>query len=279
MRSSHTLLLLTVLALLAQPARALPKEDPVPGGIAVIPLDNVERPEVYLNEHRVMVIGGPGNWHAIAGIGLDVTPGEIALQVGVTGVSRHIPLKIMPRHYPTQHIRIQDQRKVDPLPEDLQRIEMETALMVETKSRWRDIELPGLDMQLPVQGKISGNYGLRRIFNDQPRQPHGGVDIMAPKGTPVHAAAAGQVALVGNFFFNGNTVFIDHGQGLKTMYCHLDTIKVKPGAEVTHETTIGTVGQTGRATGAHLHWGVYLNAAAVNPALLLEATAGGPTSR
>ncbi len=178
-------------------------------------------------------------------------------------------LKVLPRDYPTQHIQIQDQRKVEPLPEDLQRIELETARMAAVKAHWTELEDPALDLRQPVAGEISGNYGLRRIYNDQPRQPHGGLDIVAPKGTPVFAAAAGRVALVGDFFFNGNTVFIDHGQQLLTMYCHLDTINVKFGAVVTAGTVIGSVGQTGRATGAHLHWGAYLNGAAVNPALFL----------
>ena len=232
-----------------------------------------------MGKQRVLVIGSPGHWHAIAGIGLDVAPGEMALQIKTAGASRHIPLQVMPRDYPTQHIRIQDQRQVDPLPEDLRRIDLETARMAEAKAHWTETEAPELDLRLPVTGTISGNYGLHRIFNDQPRQPHGGMDIVAPTGTPVQAAAAGRVELVGEFFFNGNTVFIDHGQQLLTMYCHLDTINVKSGAEVAAGTTIGTVGQTGRATGAHLHWGVYLNATAVNPALLLDSTARDATSR
>ncbi len=266
-------ILLFLLATTPLPARALPVDDRVPGGIAVIPLADMTRPEVYLEQQRVLVIGSPGRWHAVAGIGLDVAPGEFSVQVGKPGTARRISLKVLPRDYPTQHIQIQDQRKVEPLPGDLQRIELETARMAAVKAQWTELEDPALDLRQPVAGEISGNYGLRRIFNGQPRQPHGGMDIVAPKGTTVTAAAAGRVALVGDFFFNGNTVFIDHGQRLLTMYCHLDRVQVKPGETLVAGTPIGAVGQTGRATGPHLHWGVYLNGTAVNPQLLLSATA------
>ena len=269
---SRTLLLACAMTVAAPAARALPEDDRIPGGIAVIPLADMTRPEVYLEQQRVLVIGSPGHWHAVAGLGLDMTPGEISLRVGNPGAARHIPLQVLPHDYATEQISIQDQRKVEPLPEDLQRIGAETARMAATKAHWSDVDAPPLDLRQPVAGTPSGNYGLRRVFNGQPRQPHGGMDIVAPRGTPVYAAAAGRVALVGNFFFNGNTVFIDHGQRLVTMYCHLDRVTVRTGEDVIAGAPIGAVGQTGRATGPHLHWGVYLNGAAVNPALLLGAT-------
>ena len=263
------------MALVAPAAYSLPVDVRVPGGIAVVPLSDLARPEVYLEQQRVLVTGSPGHWHAVAGIGLDVTPGGISLQVETSGAVRRIPLQVLPHDYPTEEIHIQDERKVNPLPQDLQRIEMETARMAAVKANWSDVQNPALDLRLPVAGASSGNYGLRRIFNGQPRQPHGGMDIVAPRGTPVYAAAAGRVALVGDFFFNGNTVFIDHGQRLLTMYCHLDQVNVKPGDLLAAGAPIGAVGQTGRATGPHLHWGVYLNGTAVNPALLLEPLATG----
>lgn len=259
----------------AMAAPVLPTPDPVPGGIAVVPVPGDRRPEVYLGGERVLVTGEPGRWHAVVGIGLDTKPGPGTLQVRTPEFTRTLSFRILAKEYTVQHVTLQDQRKVDPLPADLARIDAETALMNAARARWTDVDTPALVLELPVQGRISGNFGLRRVFNGAARQPHGGMDIVAPEGTPVAAPAAGSVALVGEYFFNGNTVFIDHGQRLLTLYCHLDRVHVQAGMTVAAGDIIGTVGRTGRASGPHLHWSVYLNGVAVNPGLLL----GRPISR
>ena len=122
----------------------------------------------------------------------------------------------------------------------------------------------------PVGGTEPGTgFGSRRIINGKPRMPHGGTDYAAPTGTPVVAVNSGRVALVGDFFFPGRLVAIDHGLGLYTLYFHLDSVAVSQGDPVERGQTIGTVGATGRATGPHLHFGVHVAGARIDPATLL----------
>ena len=162
-------------------------------------------------------------------------------------------------------------RKVNPSAEDAAEIareqnDVQRALAVnEAGDFWRQ------DFVLPVAGRISGHFGNQRIFNGVPKSPHSGTDIAAPEGTPVQAAAGGKVVLSGkNYFYTGNMVIVDHGQGLQTIYAHLKTAKVNEGDEVTKGQIIGLVGHTGRATGPHLHWGASLNNVRFRPHSLLE---------
>ena len=134
---------------------------------------------------------------------------------------------------------------------------------------------------LPVKGRLSSPFGLRRYFNGQARRPHSGLDIAASVGTPVRSPSPARVVEVGHYFFNGKTVFLDPGQGLVPMYCHLDRIDVEPGTVGTRGDVLGLVGKTGRATGAHLHWGVSLNRTMVEPLLFLpkDVLADGDSER
>ncbi|MCO1691316.1 M23 family metallopeptidase, partial [Pseudomonas aeruginosa] len=134
---------------------------------------------------------------------------------------------------------------------------------------------PGLPSNLmldkPVDGPLSSPFGLRRFFNGEERNPHSGLDFAVPAGTPIKAPAAGKVILIGDYFFNGKTVFVDHGQGFISMFCHLSKIDVKLGQQVPRGGVLGKVGATGRATGPHMHWNVSLNDARVDPAIFIGA--------
>jgi murein DD-endopeptidase MepM/ murein hydrolase activator NlpD len=126
---------------------------------------------------------------------------------------------------------------------------------------------------LPADGRLTGRFGVRRFFNGEPRSPHAGFDIAAARGSPVKANAEGIVLASDDYFFNGKTVFVDHGNGLISMYCHLDRIDVQPGEAVSKGQRLGLVGMTGRATGPHLHWSVILNGAMVDPELFVSRRA------
>jgi len=150
----------------------------------------------------------------------------------------------------------------------MERINKESARLKEVKSM-RSERFVASNFKWPVEGPISSTFGLRRFYNDQPRRPHGGIDIAMPTGTPILAPADGVIIDTGEYFFNGNSVFIEHGLGVQTFYAHMDSIEVSIGDEVKQGERIGTVGATGRVTGAHLHWSLGLNGTWVDPTLVL----------
>jgi murein DD-endopeptidase MepM/ murein hydrolase activator NlpD len=264
------------LLIVALPADAaeLPKESRVPGGIALVPVPGGEMaPTVIFNTHRVAVVRKDERWIAVVGIPLAEKPGELKLKVSTPNGTSEVPFRIVDKSYRTQHLTVKNQRHVDPNPTDLKRIAGETKRSDAALSKFTPTAAPTLQLISPVEGIRSDSYGSRRVFNGQPRNPHSGMDIAAAKGTPIRSPAAGTVVEAGDFFFNGNTLYIDHGDGLVTMYCHLDTIKVKVGDRVAAGEPVGTVGATGRVTGPHLHFGVALNRAMVDPALFLDVDA------
>lgn len=253
----------------------LPRESRVPGGIALleIPADiagtDAAAPVARFEGRRTIVVARGDRWLAIVGIPLTTEPGGHTLELRTERGAASIGFQIADKQYRTQHLTIKNQRQVNPDPQDLQRIAKETERSNAALSLFTTKGSATLHLAAPVPGRRSDSYGSRRIFNGQPRKPHSGMDIAAPRGTPIHAPAPGKVVESGNFFFNGNTLYIDHGYGLITMYCHLDTINVKLGEQLAAGQVLGTVGATGRVTGPHLHWGVALNRAMVDPALFL----------
>jgi murein DD-endopeptidase MepM/ murein hydrolase activator NlpD len=253
-------------------AAALPRESRVPGGIAVLELGaEQERPgDVEFNGYRAPVLRVDGRWVAIVGIPLDAEPGVLVAKLQPAGREpADLEFTIAAKQYREQRLKVANQRHVDPNKDDLERIGRERKRIDAALGHYDADRAPDLLLRAPVPGPRSSSFGLRRFFNDQPRNPHSGMDIAAPTGTPVLSPAAGRVLETGDFFFNGNSVFVDHGQGVVTMYCHLSRIDVRPGDEVDAGAQLGLVGATGRVTGAHLHWGVAVNRALVDPALFL----------
>jgi len=252
-------------------ANELPIESNVPGGVVVVPIKSKDRPKAFFYDKKVMVIGKSQDWKAIVGIPLKIELGEHKLKVVSNSAEANYLFEVVDKDYETQYLTIKNKRQVDPNKEDMLRISKERKLISKVKTNWREINNIPLRFIKPAKGPFSSSFGLRRFFNNQPRNPHSGLDIAAEKGTPIVAPAAGVVTNAGDYFFNGKTVFLDHGQGLITMYCHMEKINIKEGDSVNVNDVLGTVGSTGRVTGAHLHWSVILNNTTVEPLLFLKA--------
>jgi murein DD-endopeptidase MepM/ murein hydrolase activator NlpD len=252
-------------------ANELPIESNVPGGVVVVPIKSKDRPKAFFYDKKVMVIGKSQNWKAIVGIPLKIELGEHKLKVVSNSAEANYLFEVVDKDYEAQYLTIKNKRQVDPNKEDMLRISKERKLISKVKTNWREINNIPLRFIKPAKGPFSSSFGLRRFFNNQPRNPHSGLDIAAEKGTPIVAPAAGVVTNAGDYFFNGKTVFLDHGQGLITMYCHMEKINIKEGDSVSVNDVLGTVGSTGRVTGAHLHWSVILNNTTVEPLLFLKA--------
>jgi murein DD-endopeptidase MepM/ murein hydrolase activator NlpD len=275
-------LLVLMLALPAAAMAALPRAGAVPGGVAVIDIGTASaaEPQVFLGERRVLTLVEGGRRKAIVGLPLATEPGEQKLEVREAAGTRSVAFKVLPKKYREQKLTV-PQRQVDLSPEDAARVEKEQARLRSLYDSFSD-GVPGTFLlQVPVAGVRQNTFGSRRVFNGQSRNPHSGMDIAAGTGASIRAPADGTVVDVGNYFFNGNNVLIDHGQGFITMYCHLSAFDVKTGDKVKVGQLIGKVGATGRVTGPHLHFGVLLNGASVDPALFFPKppSSAGPVAQ
>lgn len=264
------LITLLTLLLTGASAIALPEQSLVPGGIALLELPNYKQDtKVYFKNKRVAVLPYRNTWVAIAGIGLSTKPGDYEFSIRqADGLSLNTRVTIKHKKYDEQHLTIKNKRKVNPNKQDTERISKESVRKKKAKKQFTE-QAPQVDFIWPVNGRISSIFGLRRFFNDQERRPHSGLDIANDEGTPIKAAAGGKVIDAGDFFFSGNMVYLDHGQGIISLYAHMHEIKVKPGDIVKQGDIIGSVGQTGRVTGPHLHFAVIANQTLVDPVLFL----------
>ncbi len=243
----------------------------VPGGIVIIPLGinaNELEPSVEWNERAIATLASAEEWFAILGVPLNTEAGTHYINIRTGDKLRRLGFEVIDTSYEEQRITLKNNSKVNPAPLDMKRINAESARLGKVK-RMRTKTLNAYEFIWPVEGPISSTFGLRRFFNDQPRRPHGGIDIAMPTGTPIVAPADGTIIDTGEYFFNGNSVFIEHGLGVQTFYAHMHSISVSIGDEVKQGDEIGTVGETGRVTGAHLHWSLGLNGTWVDPTLVL----------
>lgn len=261
------LFLVLVAALLAIPtaAGALELDGPlVQGGLV---MGRVAPGTIVTVDGRTVRVSEDGRF--LIGFGRDART-ALVHATSPDGVAVTQTLRVRARTYEVQRIDGLPPKQVTPDAETLQRIEAEKRLIVEARAHDRAaLDFAG-GFVWPAVGRISGVFGSQRILNGEPRAPHLGVDVSAPEGAPVSAAADGVVTLAhDDLFFTGKTVILDHGHGLTSSYAHLSAIAVKPGERVARGQTIGHIGATGRVTGPHLHWGVHLLGVGLDPALLV----------
>ena len=193
----------------------LPQANPVPGGVAIVPLAHAAEtaPRVRFGNDRVMVVRHDGRWHAVVGLPPNTCHRRTAL--AARRRRRRRICRAPQGNGAAQHLTLADKRMVDPTASDLKRIGREQKILQRAFQTWSEASPRRCVSTLPARGRLSSPFGLRRFFNNQSRQPHSGLDIAAPSGTPILAPAPGTVIEIGNYFFNGNTVFLDHGQGLR----------------------------------------------------------------
>ncbi len=250
----------------------LPTNLAVPGGIVNIPLYKASSPapQVFFQKKRVLIVKKDNTWTAVIGIPLKTKAGDYSINVK-SGVNRsQFNFKVYDKQYPAQYITLKNKRMVNPIATDLKRIRSERPIINKALNTWTAQAVSHLNFKIPVKGRLSSPFGLKRFFNNQAKNPHSGLDIAAPTGTAIHAPSSATVINTGSYYYNGNSVFLDHGQGLISGYFHLSKINVTAGQRVTTNTKLGEIGSTGRVTGPHLHWNVYLNKTKVDPALFVD---------
>lgn len=267
MRNLRTLLLLSIGIFGAQQTFAtLPQDSRRAGGIAVIPLSNEIKTMTYQGQN-VLITEEDQQRYAIFGIPLATAIGTLKLDTN----TKPILIEIKPHKYAEQRLTVKNQDHVNPNTEQLARYQREAEEQNQIYRSFTPAQSVGFpEFIVPTKGKFSNSFGRKRFFNGEERAPHSGLDIPAPVGQKIVAPASGTVQQIGDYFFNGKTVLIDHGQGLISMFCHLSRIDVVNGQQIKQGETLGLVGNTGRVTGAHLHWGMSLNDARVDPQLFLH---------
>jgi len=245
---------------------AFPQSNPVPGGIVLLALNNNHKPDTArFKNKKLAIIKNNNKQFLLVGLSLSTRPGDYHVEIkNYSGKTEKLGFTVKPKTYKSQHLTITNKRKVNPYKKDMKRIENERKRKSAAKTSWSN-QSPRADFEVPVDGRISSIFGLRRFFNQQARRPHSGLDIAAPEGTPIMAIESGTVIEAGDFFFSGNMVYLHHGQGLISLYAHMHNIKVKPGDKIKKGQVIGTVGETGRVTGPHLHLAVIANQTLVDP--------------
>jgi murein DD-endopeptidase MepM/ murein hydrolase activator NlpD len=210
-----------------------------------------------------------GNRRALVGIDLEVRPGNYTIAVGADGRRATTTLRVDRRAFATRRLTV-DPAFVNPPASELARIEREREQLDRLWKNWTSEKFWQGAFEAPVPEPANSAFGTRSILNGEPRSPHGGADFPSPAGTPIKSPNAGRVVLADALYYTGNTVVVDHGLGLYSLFAHMTEMNVHTGDTVKSGEVLGTVGSSGRVTGPHLHWAVRLNGARVDPVVLLR---------
>ncbi len=241
------------------------------GGVAVIDVGAFEeKPKIFYNSYEAKVIQEDGHYLAVIGIGLNEKTGKKHIVAVTHDEKLDFYFHVKSKSYKKEYIKLKSNKRVTLSKVDLTRFHKEKAKAKKVLGSFNKTLSSDLEFITPVHGRISSPFGKRRYFNNKPKAPHSGIDIAAKRGTPIKAAESGYVAIQEEFFFNGNTIYLDHGEGLVTLYCHMSKFAVKEGDFVNKGDIIGYVGTTGRSTGPHLHFGVVLNSKSVDPKIFIK---------
>jgi murein DD-endopeptidase MepM/ murein hydrolase activator NlpD len=240
-----------------------------PGDILIVTVKNVSGPvEGTFNGKKVYFSPSKESVKAVLGIDLLTEPGTYDLQIAAAGTALQRTVTISEKAYPTQRLT---------LPRDMVELSPENEARVEREQKKMAAIWPNENARLwlgsflnPLEGEIVTSFGVRRIINKIPKNPHSGVDVSGNEGDPVRSPNGGTVVLVDDQFYSGRSLVIDHGQGIYTMFFHLSKVLVRPGQEVKKGDVVARVGSTGRSTGPHLHWGVRMQGARVDPLELIK---------
>ncbi len=230
--------------------------------------------EVEWQTKKVPAVRLLGDWVSVVGIDLDLKPGEYKASAILTMADgrverRETVIQVESTKFPTTELKVAEQF-VQLSPANLARANREAKEIDTIHSRITNEILWEEPFDVPIPGGTGSNFGHRRVFNGEPRAPHSGADLRAKTGTPIHATNRGRVVLAKNLFFTGNTVILDHGLGIYSLYAHLSRIDVKTGAIAARGQRVGLAGATGRVTGPHLHWGIRVQGARVDPFSLVQ---------
>ncbi len=231
------------------------------------PIDNVKITKTKLppNIHQfIFVFSLPLS--SLNSIPLDFKKTRIEIKQGNNLLNS---IEVLKKNYRESRITISNQEYVSPSKDLLPRIREEYELSQKAKNTVSALKIKNWEMTIPIKGLMSSEFGVRRFINNEPRNRHSGMDIAAPEGTEVITPLSGEVIIASNFFYKGNVIYVNHGAGLVSSYSHLSKLEVKKGDKIKTGDIIGLVGQTGRVTGPHLHWEVYLMGVPINPEVFL----------